>query len=172
MVIGTRDWDTVKRFLRDLETGETVRPGAIRRQHVCIVLQDGERWYLNLLVSETSRRSRITSEAAANLDRGNKLDGCMHLRDVYGRDVPISVDVVNITKELVAGKTLAPGEIRPHMVLTPEYERRIQGMSSPGGRGSPTFSKGGPAKEQRRTRSLGRSGVEKQGSRCLSSISR
>jgi hypothetical protein len=62
VVIGTRDWDAVERFLRDLEPGETVRPGAIHRQHVHIVLQDGERWYLNLLVSETARRSRITSD--------------------------------------------------------------------------------------------------------------
>jgi hypothetical protein len=41
------------------------------------------------------------------------------LRDVNGRDVPISVDIVNATKELVAGETLPPGEIKPHMVLTP-----------------------------------------------------
>ena len=52
----------------------------------------------------------------------------MHLRDVNGRDVPISVDVVNTTKELVVGESLPPGELRPHMVLTPEDERHIQGM--------------------------------------------
>jgi hypothetical protein len=52
----------------------------------------------------------------------------MHLRDVNGRDVPISVEIVNTTKKLVLGETLPPGEIKPHMVLTPEDGRRIQGM--------------------------------------------
>jgi hypothetical protein len=137
VVMGTRDWDTVQRFLRDLESGETVRPTAVRKQHVCIVLQDGES-----LVSETARPSRISSEAAAKLGRGNKHDGCMHLRDVNGRDVPISVDVVNTTKELVAGETLPPGEIRLHMVLTPEDERRIQGMMLTGWKGKSDLLKG------------------------------
>jgi hypothetical protein len=59
----------------------------------------------------------------------------MHLRDVNGRDVPISVDVVNTTKELVAGKSLPPGELRLHMLLTPEDERRIQGMMLTGWKG-------------------------------------
>jgi hypothetical protein len=68
-----------------------VRLTETRKQHVCIVLQNGERWYLNLLMSETAQQSRITSEAAAKLGRGSKRDGCMHLRDVDGRDVPISV---------------------------------------------------------------------------------
>ena len=128
VVIGTRDWDTVERFLRDPKSGETVRPRAVRRQHVRIVLQDGERCYLNLLVSETAQRSRITSEAAAKLGQGSKHDGCMHVRVVNGRDVPISVDIVNTMEELVAGETLPPGEIRPHMVLTPEDKRHIQEM--------------------------------------------
>jgi hypothetical protein len=52
----------------------------------------------------------------------------MHLRDVNGIDVPISVDIVNTTEVLVAGKTLPPGEIKPLMVLTPENAQRIQGM--------------------------------------------
>ncbi len=67
MVIGTRDWETVKRFLPDVGSGETVLPTETRKQHVRIVFQNGERWYLNLLVIETARRSRITSEAAAKL---------------------------------------------------------------------------------------------------------
>ncbi len=66
----------------------------------------------------------------------------MHLRDVNGRDVPISVDVVNTTEELVAGEALPPREIRPHMVLTPEDERRIQGMMLTGWKGKSDLLKG------------------------------
>jgi hypothetical protein len=74
VVIGTRDWGMVERFLRDPESGETMRPRAACKWHVRIVLRDGERWHLNLLVSESTRRSRITLEAAANLGRGSKHD--------------------------------------------------------------------------------------------------
>jgi hypothetical protein len=48
------------------------------------VLQSGERWYLNLLVSETARQSRIISTAATKLGRGSVHDKRMHLRDVNG----------------------------------------------------------------------------------------
>jgi hypothetical protein len=85
LVIGTRDWETVKRFLRDVGPDETVQLRETRKQHVRIVLQDGERWYLNLLVSETAWRSRITSMAATKLGGGNEHDKRMHLRDVNGR---------------------------------------------------------------------------------------
>jgi hypothetical protein len=59
VVIGTRDWETVERFLCDVRPDETAGLRETRKQHVRIVLQDGERWYLNLLVSETAQRSRI-----------------------------------------------------------------------------------------------------------------
>ncbi len=128
VVIGTRDWDAVERFLRETGSKGIARQTENRKQHVRIVLQNGERWYLNLLMSETAQQSRITSEAAAKLGQGNKHEGCMHLRDVNMREVPISVDMVNTTKELVYGEFLPPAELKPHMVLTPENERRIQGM--------------------------------------------
>jgi hypothetical protein len=54
VVIGTRDWETVERFLRDVGPDETIRLIETRKQHVRIVLQNRERWYLNLLVSETA----------------------------------------------------------------------------------------------------------------------
>ncbi len=65
MVIGTRDWETVERFLCNVEPDEIAGLKETRKHHVRIVLQNGERWYLNLLVSETARQSRITSAAAA-----------------------------------------------------------------------------------------------------------
>ncbi len=142
MVIGTRDWETVERFLRDVGPDETAELRETPKQHIRIVLQGGERWYLNLLVSETTQRSRITSMAAAKLGRGNEHEKRMHLRDVKERDVPITVDVVNTTKEQVAGESLPPGEHRPHMVLTPEDERRIQGMMLTGWKGKADLLKG------------------------------
>ncbi len=99
-----------------------------RKHHVRIVLQSGERWYLNQLGSETARRSRITSAAAAKLGRGSVHDKRMHLRDVNGMEVSITVDVVDTTGELLEGEDSLLGSPKPHMVLTPGDERRIQGM--------------------------------------------
>ncbi len=67
VVIGTRDWETVERFLYNVEPDRNAGLKQTRKHHIRIVLQGGERWYLNLLVSETARRSRITSMAAAKL---------------------------------------------------------------------------------------------------------
>jgi hypothetical protein len=128
VVIGTRDWEAVERFLCDVGPDRTAELRETRKQHIHIVLQDGERWYLNLLVSETAQRSKITSMAAANLGRGSVHDKRMHLRDVNGKEVSITVDVVETTRELLAGEYLPPGVLRPHMVVTPGDERRIQGM--------------------------------------------
>jgi hypothetical protein len=142
VVIGTRDWETVERFLCDVRPDETAGLRKTHKQHVCIVLQDGERWYLNLLVSETAQRPKITSMAAAKLGRASVHDNRMHLRDVNGREVPITVDVVDTTKELVAGEYLPPGWLRPHMVLTTGDERRIQGMVLRGWMGKADLLKG------------------------------
>jgi hypothetical protein len=69
VVVGTRDWSLLVKFLRDEWMEETLWPGAVCRWHIRIVLREGERWYLNLLVSETAQWSRITLEAAAKLGR-------------------------------------------------------------------------------------------------------
>ncbi len=127
MVIGTRDWEAVERFLCDVGPDRNAELRETRQQHIRIVLQDGERWYLNLLVSETAQRSKITS-MAAKLGRGSVHDKRMHLRDVNGKEVSITVDVVNTTKELLVGEDLPAGALRPHMVLTPGDEWCIQGM--------------------------------------------
>jgi hypothetical protein len=57
VVIGTRDYETVERFLCNVEPDRIARLRETRKHHVRIVLQSGERWYLNLLVSKTVRRS-------------------------------------------------------------------------------------------------------------------
>jgi hypothetical protein len=142
VVIGTRDWEIVERFLCNVEPDRNAGLRETRKHHVRIVLQGGERWYLNLLVSETARRSRITSAAAAKLGQGSVHDKRMHLRDVNGIEVSITVDVVDTTRELLDGKDSHLGAPKPHMVLTPGDERRIQGMMLTGWMGKADLLKG------------------------------
>jgi hypothetical protein len=150
VVIGTRDWETVERFLCNVETDKIAGLRETRKHHVRIMLQDGERWYLNLLVSETARRSRITSAAAAKLGRGSVHDKRMHLRDVNGVKVSISVDVVDTTKELLEGEDSLRGSQKPHMVLSPGDERRIQGMMLTGWMGQADLLKGWASQGKKR----------------------
>jgi hypothetical protein len=127
VVIGTRDWETVERFLCNVEPDKIARLRETRKHHVRIVLQSGERWYLNLLVSETARQSRITLAAAAKLGPGSVHDKRMHLWDVNGTEVTITVDVVDTTKELLEGEDSLRGSQKPHMVLTREMSGASRG---------------------------------------------
>ncbi len=142
VVIGTRDWEAVERFLCNVGPDRNAELRETRKQHIRIVLQNGERWYLNLLMSETARRSKITSIAAAKLGRGSVHDKRMHLRDVNGKEDSITVDVVGTTQELLEGEDSPPGLVGPHMVLTPGDERRIQGMMLTGWMGKADLLKG------------------------------
>jgi hypothetical protein len=142
MVIGTRDWETVERFLCNMVPDKMAGLRETHKYHVRIVLQNGERWYLNLLVSETARQSRIISTAATKLGRGSMHDKRMHLRDVNGMEVSISVDVVDTMKELLEGEDPCRGSPKPHMVLSPGDERRIKGMMLIGWMGQADLLKG------------------------------
>ncbi len=152
MVIGTRDWETVERFLFNVEPDRNAGLRETCKHQVRIVLQSGERWYLNLLVSETVRRSRITSAAAAKLGRGSVHDKRMHLRDVNGIEVSITVDVVDTTRELLEGEDSLHGAPKPHMVLTPGDERRIQGIMLTGWMGKADLLKGWASQGKRKDR--------------------
>jgi hypothetical protein len=97
--------------------------------------------------------------AAAKLGRGSVHDKRMHLRDVNGKEVSITVDVVDTTKELLEGEDPSPGVLKPLMVLTPGDERRIQGMMLTGWMGKADLlnewasqgkKKGQPTQEARR----------------------
>jgi hypothetical protein len=85
VVIGTRDWEAVERFLCNMVPDKMAGLRETHKYHVRIVLQSGERWYLNLLVSEAARQSRIISTAATKLGRGSvhdkrsERDGGLHL---------------------------------------------------------------------------------------------
>jgi hypothetical protein len=61
VVIGTRDWEAVERFLCDIVPDKMAGLREKHKYHARIVLQSGERWYLNLLVSETARGSPRSS---------------------------------------------------------------------------------------------------------------
>ncbi len=142
VVIDTRDWETVERFLCNVVPDKMAGLRERHKYHVRIVLQSGERWYLNLLVSKTARQSRITSAAAAKLGRGSMRDKRMHLRDVNGMEVSNSVDVVDTTKELLEGEDSLRGSPKSHMVLSPGDERRIKGMMLTGWMGQADLLKG------------------------------
>ncbi len=107
VVIGTEDWESVEGFLCNVQPDKMAEMRETHKYNVRIVLQSGERWYLNLLVSKTARQSRIISTAATKLGRGNVHDKRMHLRDVNGKEVSISVHVVGTMKELPRTRTPA-----------------------------------------------------------------
>ncbi len=86
----------------------------------------------------------------AKLGRGSVHDKRMHLRDMNGREVSITVDVVDTMRELLEGKDSHPGVPKPHMVLTPGDERRIQGMMLTGWMGKADLLRGWASQGRRR----------------------
>jgi hypothetical protein len=142
VVIGTRDWEAVERFLCNMVPDKMAGLRETHKYHARIVLQSVERWYLNLLVSETARQSRIISTAATKLGRGSMHDKRMHLKDANGMEVSLSVDVINTMKELLEDENPCRGSPKPHMVLSPGDERRIKGMMLIGWMGEADLLKG------------------------------
>ena len=132
VAMGTRDLSLLEGFLcdrwMDPDPAEVLQPRPVYRWHICIALRDGERVYLNLLQSETARRSRITAGAGAKLGQESEEDGCMHLRDLDVTEISVSVDVVDTMRELVSGEVLPIGEGMPGMVLSTEDAQHLQGM--------------------------------------------
>ncbi len=78
----------------------------------------------------------------AKLGRGSVHNKRMHLRDVNGMEVSISVDVVDTAKELLEGEDSCRGSPKPHMVLSPGDKRRIKGMMLTGWMGEADLLKG------------------------------
>ncbi len=100
MMIGMKDWEFIREFLHNdwesLEVKENRKQvprfpeiGESRKQvpplkwHIRIrmVLQNGERTYLNVHKSLVNHRSKITSQAAAKLERKSEGECCMNLVD-------------------------------------------------------------------------------------------
>ncbi len=163
MVIGTKDWESVEGFLCNVQPDKMAEMRETHKYHVRIVLQSGERWYLNLLVSETARQSRIISTAAAKLGRENVHDKRMHLRDVNGKEVSISVDVVGTMKELLEGEDPCRGSPKPHMVLCPEDEQRIKGTMLVGWMSEADLFKGWASQGKKKNQPASGAGERKSG---------
>jgi hypothetical protein len=166
VVIGTRDWEAVERFLCNMVPDKMAGLREAHKYHVRIVLRSGERWYLNLLVSEATRQSRIISTAATKLGRGSVHDKRMHLRDVNGMEVSTSVDVVDSMKELLEGEDPCRGSSKPHMVLSPGDERRIKGMMLTGWMGQADLLKGWASQGKKKDQSTPEAGEKKAGERA------
>jgi hypothetical protein len=163
VVIGTKDWESVERFLCNMEPDKMAGLRETHKYHAPIVLQSRERWYLNLLVSETARQSRIISTAATKLGRGSVHDKRMHLKDVNGMEVSISVDVVGTMKELLEGENPCHGSPKPHMVLCPGDERRIKGMMLIGWMGEADLLRGWASQGKKKNPSAPEAGEKKPG---------
>ncbi len=126
--------------------------GAIHKWHVRVILQNGERVYLNLLLSETAQRSRITARAAAKLGRENEEDGHMHLKGMDGKEVAIPVNVVDTFSRLASGEVLPAGKAKPDMVLSEEDVLRLKGMMLTGWKTEDDHLKGWASQGVRRER--------------------
>jgi hypothetical protein len=163
VVIGTKDWESVERFLRNVEPDKMAELRETHKYHVRIVLQSGERWYLNLLVSETARQSRIISTAATKLGRGNVHDKRMHLQDVNGKEASISVDVVGTMKELLEGEDPCRGSLKPHMVLCPEDERCIKRTMIAGWMSEADLLRGWASQGKKKNQPASEAGEKKSG---------
>ncbi len=59
VVIGTRDWETVERFFCNVVPDKMAGLRETHKYHVRIVLQSGDRWYLNLLVNGTAVQDHL-----------------------------------------------------------------------------------------------------------------
>ncbi len=167
VVIGTRDLEAVERFLCNTVPDKMAGLRETHKYHARIVLQSGERWYLNMLVSEAARQSRIISTAATKLCRGSVHDKRMHLRDVNGMEVSISVDVVGTMKELPEGEDPCRGSPKPHMVLSPGDERRIKGMMLAGWMGEADLLKGWASQGKKKGQPTSEAGERKAGKKAI-----
>jgi hypothetical protein len=167
VVIGTKDWEAVEGFLRNVEPDKMAELRETHKYHVRIVLQGGERWYLNLLVSETARQSRIISTAAAKLGRRNVHDKRMHLQDVNGKEISISVDVVGTMKQLLEGEDPHHDSPKPHMVLCPEDERRIKGMMLTGWMSKADLLEGWASQGKKKDQPASEAGEKKSGEKAF-----
>jgi hypothetical protein len=167
VVIGTKDWESVEGFLRNMEPDKMAELRETRKYHMRIVLRSGERWYLNLLVSEAARKSRIISTAATKLGRENVHHERMHFRDVNGKEISIAVDVVSTMKELLVNEDPCRGSPKPHMVLCPEDERRIEGTMLVGWMSEADLSRGWASQGKRKKQPAPGAGEKKSGEKVF-----
>jgi hypothetical protein len=118
-------------------------------------------------VSETARQSRITLAEAAKLGRGSVHDKRMHLRDVNGMEVSISVDVVDTMKELLEGEDSPCSSPKPHIVLSPGDERNNKGMMLTGWMGQADLLKGWASQGKKKGQPAPEAGKKEAGEQAV-----
>jgi hypothetical protein len=158
VVIGTKDWESVEGFLRNVEPDKMAELKEKRRYHMRVVLRNEERWYLNVLVSETTRQSRILSTAATMLGRESVHDKRIHFRDMNGMEVSIAVEVVSTMEELLVNENPCHGLPKPHMVLCPEDERCIRKTMLTGWKSEADLSRGWASQGKRKSQPTSEAG--------------
>jgi hypothetical protein len=87
----------------------------------------------------------------------------MHLRDVNGKEVSISVDVVGTMKELLEDEDPCRGSLKPHMVLCPEDERRIKGTMLAGWMSEADLLRGWASQGKKKNQPASEAGEKKSG---------
>jgi hypothetical protein len=167
VVIGTKDWESVEGFLRNVEPDKMAELKEKRRYHMRVVLRNEERWYLNVLVSETARQSRILSTAATMLGRESVHDKRIHFRDMNGTEVSIAVDVVSTMEELLVNENPCHGLPKPHMVLCPEDERCIRKTMLTGWKSEADLSRGWASQGKRKSQPTSEAGEKKPGEKVF-----
>jgi hypothetical protein len=167
VVIGTKDWESVEGFLRNVEPDRMAELKETRKYHMRVVLRNEERWYLNVLVSETARQSRILSTAATMLGRESVHDERIHFRDMNGKEVSIAVDVVSTMEELLVNENPCHGLPKPHMVLCPEDERCIKETMLTGWKCEADLSRGWASQGKKKIRPAPEAGEKKSGEKVF-----
>jgi hypothetical protein len=167
VVIGTKDWESVEGFLRNVEPDKMAELKEKRRYHMRVVLRNEERWYLNVLVSETTRQSRILSTAATMLGRESVHDKRIHFRDMNGTEVSIAVDVVSTMEELLVNENPCHGLPKPHMVLCPEDERCIRKTMLTGWKSEADLSRGWASQGKRKSQPTSGAGEKEPGEKVF-----
>jgi hypothetical protein len=167
VVIGTKDWESVEGFLRNVEPDKMAELKEKRKYHMRVVLRNEERWYLNVLVSETARQSRILSTAAIMLGRESVHDKRIHFRDMNGTEVSIAVDVVSTMEELLVNENPCHGLPKPHMVLCPEDERCIRKTMLTGWKSEADLSRGWASQGKRKSQPTSGAGEKEPGEKVF-----
>jgi hypothetical protein len=131
VIVRTDNWGALEGFQcyaeNSPERTEDALRELLRKWHIRMVLQDGERMYLILLQGEALRRSNITTRAEAKLGKRNEEGNCMHLVSMDGTEVSISVGTVDSLYWWLPKEVRLTDEGMPDMLLSEEDAQHLGG---------------------------------------------
>ena len=84
-----------------------------------------------------------------------------------GKEVSIAMDMVGTMKELLENEDPCRGSPKPHMVLCPEDERRIEGTMLVGWMSEADLSRGWASQGKRKNQPASRAGEKKSGEKVF-----